>query len=194
MGHYRNGFRAVHHASATQRHEEVATVLAGNLRSGIHIAHGRIRHHAVEQESLHACFVQLFLRAGKITVGTGRFAVGDDNEGAFARHRLFTQFVQHPCPEHHTGGDVHVVSKICFHCSFYVYDSVAKVTRNRQNVRNDNSEECTRFTESGTSPLQTRQHGIFQIVEKPMYLARLAGVEHLRTGKVERCDLFDILC
>ena len=113
--HYRYGFRAVHNTSATQRHEEVASFFTCGLCSGVNIADSGVGHHAVEQESFHACLVQLFLRARQITVGAGRFPVGDNDEGAPARHRLLIQFVQHSCPEHHTGRDVHVVIRIRIH-------------------------------------------------------------------------------
>ena len=99
-------------------------MLTGRLRPGVDVADGRIRHHPVEEDRLHAGLVQLLLRTREVAVGTGRFSVGDHDQGAASRHRLFIQFVQHPGPEHHPGRNIHVVHKIGFHLLELFYVSV----------------------------------------------------------------------
>ena len=118
--HDRDSLCAIHDTASTQRNEKITPIVACSLCTGIDVAYGRIGSYTVEDAGLHTGFVQLLFRAGKIAVGAGGFTIRNNNEGTFARHGLFTQFVQHPCTEHYTGRDIHVVVVVRFHFVGYI--------------------------------------------------------------------------
>ena len=79
--------------------------------------------------------------------------VGIDHEGTLAGHRLLTQSVKHPHTKHHSGGDVHVITQICFHfllslkCYHEYFYPDAKLSPIQQTANTIFTDVCIAITE-----------------------------------------------
>ena len=99
-------FCGVDRRPAAETKHEVTRFRPGQSRAFHNVVFGRVGLNLVKHDMRRAGQFQFLFHPRQITVGTGRFAVGNDDQRLFARQLLFVQIVQTAGTEQNPGRNI----------------------------------------------------------------------------------------